>query len=248
MCRHQPFLSNHPESWVSFIILTFRNSKCRRPLWSEYIQTDTAVTVNIWVVNSCCKCNLKEEIKENESDVKPKQVCAKPMMLMTASGMTGMASGCRHGQVQLHLQQLSFLCSKYGGRRLYCDRPLAMMSVEGHSKQCRQQMKTWASYGNVRLPWGVWRGSLLENELSRRKRLPDKDCQSEKKEWHLHSWEKTQLHFLSTATHYQVKFQPLQCEYMCNNTATDMTSEENMSERATFGGIWMVKEPQSWDL
>lgn len=38
---------------------TFRDSECRRPLWSENIQTDTAVTINIWVVNSRCKCNLR---------------------------------------------------------------------------------------------------------------------------------------------------------------------------------------------
>lgn len=32
-----------------------------------------------------------------------------------------------------------------------------------------------------RSPWVVWRGSLLENELSRRIHLPDMDCHSEDK-------------------------------------------------------------------
>lgn len=37
---------------------TFRNGERRRPLRSEDIQADTAVTVNVWVVDSCCECNL----------------------------------------------------------------------------------------------------------------------------------------------------------------------------------------------
>lgn len=62
-------LQSSPHIWN-----TFRNSKCRRPLWSENIQADTTITVDIWVVNSCCKCNLGEEDKD-KNDIKTLKSC-----------------------------------------------------------------------------------------------------------------------------------------------------------------------------
>ncbi len=38
--------------------LTFGYSKCRWPLRSQDVQTNTSVTVNIGVVDFCCKCDL----------------------------------------------------------------------------------------------------------------------------------------------------------------------------------------------
>lgn len=43
--------------------LTFWYCKCRWPLWSQYIQTNTPIAVDIWVVNFCCECNLWQSVK-----------------------------------------------------------------------------------------------------------------------------------------------------------------------------------------
>lgn len=41
---------------------TFRNSECRWPLWSEDVETNAAVTVDVWVVYFRIECNLWKEV------------------------------------------------------------------------------------------------------------------------------------------------------------------------------------------
>lgn len=40
---------------------TFGDGESRRPLWSQDVKTNAAVAVDIWVVDSCGKCNLKTD-------------------------------------------------------------------------------------------------------------------------------------------------------------------------------------------
>lgn len=40
---------------------TFGDGESRRPLWSQNVKTNAAVAVDIWVVDSCGKCNLKAD-------------------------------------------------------------------------------------------------------------------------------------------------------------------------------------------
>lgn len=42
-------------------LLTFGDGESWRPLWSQDVKTDAAVAVDIWVVDSCGKCNLKTD-------------------------------------------------------------------------------------------------------------------------------------------------------------------------------------------
>lgn len=45
---------------------TFGDGESWRPLWSQNVKTNAAVAVDIWVVDSCGKCNLKtDEEKRN---------------------------------------------------------------------------------------------------------------------------------------------------------------------------------------
>lgn len=44
---------------------TFGDGKCRWPLWPQNIKTDAAIAVDIWVIDSCGKCNLRK-IEKNE--------------------------------------------------------------------------------------------------------------------------------------------------------------------------------------
>lgn len=47
---------------------TFGDGESWRPLWSQNVKTNAAVAVDIWVVDSCGKCNLKTE-KKCEAEV-----------------------------------------------------------------------------------------------------------------------------------------------------------------------------------
>lgn len=46
--------------------LTFGDGESWRPLWSQNVKTDAAVAVDIWVVDSCGKRNLKAEKRRRE--------------------------------------------------------------------------------------------------------------------------------------------------------------------------------------
>lgn len=43
---------------------TFGDGESWRPLWSQNVKTNAAVAVDIWVVDSCGKCNLKTDGEE----------------------------------------------------------------------------------------------------------------------------------------------------------------------------------------
>lgn len=75
--------------------VTFRNGKCWRPLWSENVQTDAAVTVNIRVVDSRRERNLKDnkgEILLSHDHISPKKNKKTNVLTPWKSGMTSSGS------------------------------------------------------------------------------------------------------------------------------------------------------------
>lgn len=49
--------------WKDIWGFTFWDGESRRPLWSQYVKANAAVAVDIWVVDSCGECNLREGVE-----------------------------------------------------------------------------------------------------------------------------------------------------------------------------------------
>lgn len=91
---------------------TFRDGECRGPLWSENIQTDAAVTVDIWVVNSCCECNLRRVKQKIKNAGCSTMLFYNKLALHLISLLQWLIFGLKHPlplfrshQINLHLQQ-----------------------------------------------------------------------------------------------------------------------------------------------